>query len=304
VSSWNIERLDLAPPIAIMETNMASPALHSTLSIRTTRQRLELLVADLRPLFWRVLKTTPMEWFLQALPPNCDPLFFRKRLRELWTRLDAALSSNPQQSRYRVALDLLEVGLCITAVRAAKRTKGRSSSHSSIPNDEAGRRRRAELIRVLENLERRLRRRFEHECGDADAAAQFLQKLAEYRKIIVHEFFRPKRFTSGLKKMRRELFERLVTIACAGLEREGSEVPPEKELRKLISRWLKDVRRHRVAVGKVALYENPLVAEPHLLRFIRTRWARQNPALTAELDPSILQSQCGEAVSRFIHKVY
>jgi hypothetical protein len=45
--------------------------------------------------------------------------------------------------------------------------------------------------------------------------------------------------------LRRRVFKSLVTIAEEGLKEAFSAVPPDKQLRKLVSQWLQDVLRYR-----------------------------------------------------------
>ncbi len=138
---------------------MSSSILNSPLSSRITRAQLELLVADVWPPFWRVLATMCNERFIYSLPSDRDRALVggcHNRFGRLWARLKALDSTH--QTSYRLSLDIFEVGLCITAVRAAARTKGCSVPLSSIPNNAASNLRRSQLVGRLENYERRLKR--------------------------------------------------------------------------------------------------------------------------------------------------
>jgi len=95
----------------------------------------EFLVADLEPLHWKKVEAASSPWLLGELPANYDRALIptcHKRLEQLWFRLEAR--SAKKQTRYRLPLDVFEVGICIAAVRAAMRTKGCSTLGSSIPN--------------------------------------------------------------------------------------------------------------------------------------------------------------------------
>jgi len=116
------------------------------------------------------------------------------------------------------------------------RTTGNSFPASSIPNTALTRGRRSQLVRVLENYERQLRRQIEHGAGNSEVNAQLNGQFARYRKVIVHEFFwavpmLPTRFA----RLRRQLFQKLVTIEEEALNEAGEQIPPPKELRKLVS---------------------------------------------------------------------
>lgn len=271
--------------------------LNSSHPIRISRRQLELLVADLEPLHWKMLTTMCSQWFFDALPSDCDkPLFvyWHKRLKKLWLELKSFESAR-QQSYYRVSLDVFVVGICITAVRAAMRTKGRSTPASTIPNIAAARRRRAELLRCFENYERQLRRRFRNEWDNPKGCARLIHQVALYRKALVREFFRPLPvFLKDLPILSRELFESLVKVAEDGLKKSGSEIPPPKELRKLVSRWLRKVRLIRETVSIPDLLRDPSLAKSRLIPFIQTRWARTAPDSTRKPDMATIRSERAE----------
>lgn len=112
-----------------------------------------------------------------------------------------------------------------------------------------------------------------------EAGGRLLKEFARYRKLLVHELFRPlTTLPKGMADLKRQLFPRMVAIAREGLNEEGSEVPPDKQLRSLISLWLRDVHRFRVDVGFPDLLRNPRVGKDSLLRSIRKRWAKISPA--------------------------
>jgi len=274
--------------------------------IRISRPQLELLNADLQPLAWRVLTTMRSQWFFDALPSDCDrPLFvyWHKRLVKLRLELESLVSAR-RQSHYRLSLDVIVVGICITAVRAAMRTKGRSTPASSIPNIAAARRRRAELLRRLENYERQLRRRFRNEWGNPAGCARLIHQFALYRKALVREFFRPLPvFLKDQPILRRELFESLVKVAEDGLKKSGSEIPPPKELRKLVSRWLRKVRLIRESVGIPDLLRDPSLAKSRLIPFIQTMWAKTGPDCTRKPDMATIWSKRTERLRAVMPEV-
>jgi len=270
--------------------------LNSSHPIRISRRQLELLVADLEPLHWKMLTTMCSQWFFDALPSDCDKTLFvhwHQRLKKLWLELKS--ESVRPQSHYRLSLDVFVVGICITAVRAAMRTKGRSTPASSIPNLAAARQRRTELLRRLENYEHQLRRRFRNECDNPEGCARLIYQFALYRKALVREFFRPLPvFLKDLPILRRELFESLVKVAEDGLKKSGSEIPPTKELRKLVSRWLRKVRLIRETVSITDLLRDPNLAKSRLIPFIQTRWANKAPDSTRKPDMATIWSERAE----------
>ncbi len=216
------------------------------------------------------------ESFFDALPSDCDPSFLvtcHHLLRQLWRRLDK-LHSARKQSKYRLTLNVFEAGLCITAVRAAMCTKGHSVPASSIRDTATTRYRRSQLLRELENYQRRLQRRFERETGNS--SAELLDQFAQYRKIVLHELFRPLPiFPKGIATLKRQLFPKLVMIAEDGLKEAGAEIPPDKELRRMVGQWVQDVCRTRVDVALPALLRDPSVGKERLVASIRRKWAKK-----------------------------
>jgi hypothetical protein len=75
----------------------------------------------------------------------------------------------------------------------------------------------------------------------------------------------------------------LVTIAEEGLRDAWSEIPPDKQLRKLISQWLQDVRRDRSEITMRPLLSNPSAGKEPLVRYIQRRWAKMSPAPKTDL---------------------
>ena len=234
----------------------------------------------LEPLLHTILFGCSLSLFVEALPPDCDRGLFvtwQEGLQQLWRRLNA-LQSAKQHSRHRISLDVFEVGICIAAVRAAMRTKGRSNVPFRVPKTPAARRRRAELLRRLENYQRQLRRRFQREWDNPKGCARLLYQFSLYHKALVHELFRPRSvLPTGLRRVERQLFPTLVTMAEEGLKEIGDEIPPARELRSLVSQWLRNVRLSRVAVAYRDLLNDPTVGEPYLVEFVGRRWARMVP---------------------------
>jgi len=200
-------------------------------------------------------------------------------------------------------MDVFVVGICITAVRAAMRTRGRSTPASTIPNVAAARRRRAELLRRLENYERQLRRRFRNEVDNPEGCARLIHQFSLYRKALVRELFRPLRVVpNGLQILERALFESLVKVAEDGLKESGSDIPPSRELRRLVSHWLRKVRLSRAAVAIPDLLEDPVVGKPYLVQFVRRRWARMMPP-SRRRDLSIVQSELAERMNALVPEI-
>jgi len=75
-------------------------------------------------------------------------------------------------------------------------------------------------------------------------------------------------------------------------------VPPPKELRKLVSRWLRNVRRSRVAVGIRDLLNDPSIGKPYLVEFVGRRWAKIIAASARRSEPAIVQSELAEGITR------
>jgi hypothetical protein len=102
--------------------------------------------------------------------------------------------------------------------------------------------------------------------------------------MMVHELFRPLATKPrGLRDLRQQLFTSLVTIAEEGLRDAWSEIPPDKQLRKLISQWLQDVRRDRSEITMRPLLSNPSAGQEPLVRYIQRRWAKMSPAPKTDL---------------------
>ncbi len=263
---------------------MASSRTQAWPSIRISAPQLELLVADLTPLYGRMLSLQSNHRLLQSSGSvRGDPPFedCHRLTATLWKELSALKCAHTQE-RYRLKLLIFEGGLCITAVRAAMRTRGCSVPRSEIPNTGVTRTRRSELLRILENYQRQLHRRIE--CGDYPSVAQLHARFAQYRKMMVHELFRPlSTMPRGLRDLRRQLFTSLVTIAEEGLKEAFSAVPPDKQLRKLISQWLQDVLRHRSDITMRPLLSDPTIGKEPLVRYIQRRWAKMSPAPKTDL---------------------
>ena len=280
---------------------MNSSTVYSPPSIRVTRRQLELLVADIQPLQRRAFTTN---WFYKAQPSDFDADFFGRChicLQRLCKRLDGLTAR--LQARYRLPLNVFEAILCITALRAALRTRGHSSPASRIPSTPLARARRLELLHQLENYERRLRRRFEHEVGNSEASAQSLHRFAQYRKMVVRELFRPLPLVpTGVAILKRQLFQDLVAIAEEGLKEIGSEIPA-KQIRKLVSEWFRDVRRGRVDLGLPDLMEDPSLVKARLVPFIQRRWGRMRPTTGKKRDLSIVQSEQSERLRKYDDEV-
>jgi hypothetical protein len=216
------------------------------ISIRINRAELEMIIADLKPLVWvargnvrnrKSLQDFPDLDFPVPMPKTSNPS--DERLFELWTRLDQ-LSAGVQQLRYRVALDVFEVALCIAGLRATMRTKGQPRLRSSVGNIGTAKERREGLLNKLENYHKQLQRGFETELHNPAQAAESLAEFDRYRRTLVQDLFRHPVLTSGRQSFRRELFLTLVEIAREGLQKTNTEVPPEKELRKLVVMWLRN----------------------------------------------------------------
>jgi hypothetical protein len=283
---------------------MTSPVLHSPVSIRISRPQLTLLVEDLHPLFWRMLATMCGENFFDTLSSDCDPSFLvicHHLLRQLWKRVDR-LHSARKQTKYLLTLNVFEAGLCITAVRAAMRTKGTPTPASSIRNTFATRSQRAQLVQELENYERRLRRRLKRDTGSS--SAKLLDQFAQYRKVVVHELFRPlPTLPRGLATLKRRLFQKLVMIAEDGLKETGAEIPPAKELRRMVGQWVQDVRRTRVDIGLPALLRDPFVGKQSLVASIRRKWTRKRFASGRASDAATVLSKRGELLRAVMDEV-
>jgi hypothetical protein len=135
---------------------------------------------------------------------------------------------------------------------------------------------------MLENYQRQLHRRIV--CGDSPSVAQQHARFAQYRKMMVHELFRPlSTRPRGLRDLRQQLFTSLVTIAEEGLKEAFSAVPPDKQLKKLISQWLQDVRRYRSQITISALLRDPSAGKEPLVTYIQRRWAKMSPAPKTDL---------------------
>lgn len=289
---------------------MSSPILHSPLSMRISRAQLEVLIADLEPLVWLSRTNAANRKFLREFPSFLLPVPLprissagHKRLLQLWTRLEH-LSSGPQQSRHRLAFDVFEAALCSTALRAAMRVRSQPCLRPTVRNVGNSKRRRIELLHRMENYLRQIRRRFKAEMDNSARATKLLAEFDRYRRTLVRELFRhyplvPNRF----KALKRRLFQTLVTIAEEGLKEAGSEVPPAKELRKLVSRWLRDVRRFRADVAPLDLLREPPVGKRCLVTFIQTRWARMNPNMTSTPDLAIVLSDVGDRLRAVMTEV-
>jgi hypothetical protein len=257
---------------------MASSRTQALPSIRISAPQLELLVADLTPLYRRMLLLRSNHSMSRALGSVRGDLPFEDcqlLTARLWKEL-SALKCDHTQERYRLKLLIFEAGLCITAVRAAMRTRGCSVPRSEIPNTGVARTRRSELLRKLENYQRQLYRR--NECGDSPTVVQLHARFAQYRKMMVHELFRPlPTKPRGCKDLRRRVFKSLVTIAEEGLKEAFSAVPPDKQLRKLVSQWLQDVLRYRSDITMRPLLSDPSIGKEPLVRYIQRRWAKMSP---------------------------
>jgi len=277
---------------------MASTRTQAWPSIRISASQLELLVADLDPLHWVMLRVLGIG-FPDAPCFDRGPAAFEDChifVKRLWKRLHT-LKSGPKQKRYRLKLDVFEVALCIRALRAPMRKRGLLVPHSNIPNTPLVRRRRLELLRRLENYERVLRRRIHQLRDDSRYVAEPLDRYVRYFKLLIHELFRPVLGKPrGLQIRRRQMFESLVTIAEESFKGAGGEIPPDKQLRKLISQWIQDVLRYRSDVTISTLLENPSAGKEPLLRYIQRRWARINPAPPDDLSTRL--SRVGEALRR------
>jgi hypothetical protein len=210
-----------------------------------------------------------------------------KRLIELSTWLEQ-VSSSPHQSRYRLAFDVFEAALCCASLRATLRTKGRACLPSTVRNIGKAKQRREELVRRLENYLRQIQRRFKAELDNPARAAKLLAGFDRYKRTLVQELFRHYPLVPSRRRAQQlRLFRTLVTIAQEGLHEAGSEIPPDKELRKLVSQWLRDVRRFRAEVGMPQLFHDPSVGKQYLVTFVR---ARMRPT-TSTRDPAVLASE-------------
>jgi hypothetical protein len=278
--------------------------LTSSYSIRVNRPQLEVLVGDLRRLSWRMRGFGDDPQFWRDLSEEYDEDIFvacNECLWKLWVRLDK-LKSKVQQSRYRLSLDYLEVGLCVTALRAMRRTRGRPWPGSMTDDPTAVKRRRSGLIRTLENCERRLQRRFKHNERNPELSERMLHQFSLYRKRIVHEFFKPDG-SNGLAATKHSLFLTLVKLAEDGLREAGHEAPPNKELRKLVSRWLRDVRRYRVALGQRILYHDPSIAKSRLIPFVEKAWNKMNPTGSKRPDYVKIWSEARAIIDKLLPEV-
>ena len=244
-------------------------------SIRISRGQLEILAADVHPLFFSMLTLKNTNVGLYVAPSDYDlDMFvtFQTRLERLSSRLSASYSDS-QQSRFRVKLDLFEVSLSVAGMRAARRTKSEPARlGSAIPNVGKAKQRRSELLRRLENCERRLRRRVDRQPVQSRDKILLLQHLARYRKLVVHElFYCDKPTPSPLAYLKRQMYETLVGFAKDGLTKGGIELPPEKELRALVRLFLQQVRCYKSSVTYLQLLGDESLGKVPLLEFIKAK---------------------------------
>ena len=163
--------------------------------------------------------------------------------------------------------------LCVAGLRAARRTKSEPARlGSAIPNVGKAKQRRSELLRRLENCERRLRRRFDREPVQSQCNVPLLQHLARYRKLVVHElFYCDKPTPSPLAYLKRPMYETLVGVAKDGLTKGGIELPPEKELRVLVRLFLQQVRCYKSSVTYRQLMIDVSLGKAPLLEFVKAK---------------------------------
>ena len=303
VPSFGIRAFDAPLP----KENIISPTLHSPLSLRISRAQLHILIADLEPLMLqargnatdrRVFKKV-FPWLLPPAPVTKMSYAGHKHLIDLWDRL-RELSSGPQQSRYRLTLDVFEAALCSSALRAARRTKGDPVLRSTVLNLGKAKQRRAELLSRMENYRRQLQRRFKAELDNPARAAKLQAGFDRYRKTLVRELLRRIPIVpTNFARMERELFETLVTSAQEGLNEAGSEIPPARELRRLVSGWLRRVRNFRAGIGMRELFSDPSIGKGPLTTFIQTRLEEMRP----RTDLATRQAAITDILRRVLHEV-
>jgi hypothetical protein len=285
---------------------MKSATLSSLPSIRISAPQLRVLETDVRVLSWKTRDIVFSPWFLKTLPSDYDFDTFvicNDRLWQLWKRLDG-LASAIRQQRFRLSLDVLEAGLCISALRAMMRKRRQLfAPASSVGYTPAVKRQRSALVRSIENYERRLRRRFEQTTVSPETCAKKLYQFAIFRKAIVHEVLQPE--PAGLKhgfaEMRRTLFLTLVKQAEDGLHEAEKDVPPPQELKKMVSQFLRAVRRYRFDFGMRDVLFDPSVATSHLIPFIEKVWRKTNP--NKKPDYATLAARAGDIVRALLPEV-
>jgi hypothetical protein len=160
------------------------------------------------------------------------------------------------------------------------------------------RKHRLELLRRIENYKRVVVRRVHQLAGDSPDIVQALDRYDRYRKMLVRELYRPWRMRNCIDRNRQQMFRSLVAIAEAGLKEAKSRIPPDKQLRKLVSQWIQDVRRYRSQITISTLLCDPPAGKEYLVKYIQHRWGKIDPAPKTDL--STRQAAVGEALRKVV----
>ena len=190
----------------------------------------------------------------------------------LWGTLRPIYKGERSQTKYRLWLNVVEIEICIFAVRLARRIP----PHHSIQHKPPTAKYIAALLRGLETQRKRCKRKTVLQFG----AAAFASLQRDWRDLqrAVREALNPKTLDwiewPSFRRYYRSMVTAFTPAARRGLSKNGYPEPPPRELRKLIGMALRQIRRHRTRVGIPDLARNPEVAEAFFCEFIASRYSK------------------------------
>ncbi len=224
----------------------------------------------------RCVPTDSGEWIRTAELPGAEPTIFDSKtfdlIVRLWGQLRPAYKGVRSQTKYRLHLNVVELAICIFAVRLAARGSRRDAAQQNSRAEMYT----ADLLRRLENHRKCCKRTTILTSGSA--AYKLLQNEWSDLRNALHAELYPLRMTWIMtRKFRldhRKTLDECVAAARRGLGSNGWPEPPETELRRLTRMAIREVHRYRTDFGMKALRENPELAERYFSDFVARRWSK------------------------------
>ena len=234
----------------------------STQELRLSLAQRQLLRAALFPM---VIACSNVRLGLRAnpaIPIDFNPArpypefdrFLAESLLRLWKRL---YSLFPRKGRPRFRLDLIELCLCALAVRASALAMRHGHISPAIPRYRLV---RIRLLGLLENTRRRAKRATLKEKGSHVYSTYRDRwiKFARWLRYYALTCRCGKALVPGLSRRRyRWIVDTAMKVAQRELNKSGIPIPDEVELRRLVRRLIRDVRRYRVEFSIRNLLDKP-----------------------------------------------
>jgi hypothetical protein len=234
----------------------------STQELRLSLAQRQLLRAALLPMMIACSNVTSGHRANPAIPISFDPTLPRPQfdrvlaelLLRLWNRLYSLFA---RQGRPRLHLDLIELNMCALGVRATAVAIGHGHIRPATPKYRLV---RVRLLGLLENARRRAKRAALKDVGPhlCSAYHERWRKFNRWLRYYALTCRCGKPLVPGLNRPRhRWIVEMATSVAQRELNKRGVPTPEPGELKRLVRKVIREVRRYRVALSIRDLLDNP-----------------------------------------------